>query len=87
VCIEPLPATETMPAAAHCTASATVVGPGGVRYAAVCGGVKYDIVLKKIDAMTWECRIVRLDGGDLVNGMLQDFARMRRLLTEWVKTA
>lgn len=87
VCVKPLPATDTMPAAPNCAASAPVVGPGGVRYAVVCGGVKFDITLKKIDAMTWEYTMVRLESGVPITGLPQDFARMRRLLNEGVKTA
>lgn len=85
VCMKPLPATGTMPAAPNCTASTPVVKPGSVQYAADCGGVKLNIAIRKIDAKTWEFNTHSIFTGAPMTGQ-QDLAGMRKVLAIQAKT-
>jgi hypothetical protein len=86
VCMKPLPATGTMPVATNCKGGTPVAGPGSMRYTSVCGGMKLDITIRKVDAKTWEYRTVMVDNGAPMTGQ-QDFAGMRRVLDEQAKNA
>jgi len=86
MCMKPLPATGAMPAGTNCKAGVPVAGPGSMRYTSVCGGMKLDITIRKVDAKTWEYKLITVDNGAPMTGQ-QDFAGMRRMLAEQAKTA
>lgn len=86
VCIKPLPAIGTMPVATNCKSSAPVVGLGSLSYTSVCGGMKLNTAIKKIDDKTWEYRIVTSGNPAMMTGQ-QDFSGMRAMLAAQAKNA
>lgn len=78
-CMPALPAAGTMPVAKGCRASAPVSSPGSVNYISLCGGVKMNTTIRKIDDKTWEYKVVSTESGGPMTGQ-QNFAGTRAVL-------
>ena len=86
VCIKPLLPSGAVPPTTNCKTSAPVAGPGSLGYTSVCGGMTLNTTIKKIDAKTWEYKLVTVDTGAPMTG-LPDFAGTRAVLAAQAKNA
>jgi hypothetical protein len=83
-CMPALPLSGALPVARGCKASAGVTAPGSLNYITLCGGLKMNTTISKIDEKTWEYKIVSTESGAPVTGQM-NFAGTRAVLAAQAK--